>query len=184
MISYIKGKVVNRGLNFLVVDTGGVGYKVFTTATAKNDGQIELHCHHHVREDANDLYGFADTRELFIFEMLLSVSGVGPKMALNIVGALGCDKIINAISKGDHSFFKSVSGVGNKVAMKIVVELKNKITGSNEINLIDNDDTMEALMSLGLKQDEVIPYLQQIPDHLTTTEDKVRFVLKNVGKKK
>ena len=184
MISYLKGNVVNTGQNFLVVEAAGVGYKVFTHNIGKNEDRVELHCHHHIREDANDLYGFADTKELYIFEMLLSVSGVGPKMALNIVGALGCDKIISAISKSDHGFFKSVSGVGNKVAMKIVVELKNKITGSNEINFADNDDTIDALMSLGLKRDEVVPYLQEIPDHLTKTEDKVRFVLKNVGKKK
>jgi len=184
MIGYIKGRVINLGANFLVIDAGGVGYKVFTTKVSKIGEAVELHCYHHVREDISDLYGFEKAEDLAVFETLLIVSGVGPKMAQNIVSILGRDKIIGAITKGNASIFKTVSGVGNKVAAKIVVELKNKITGSSEINLLENDDTVEALVSLGLKPHEILPYLQDIPENLTKTEDKVRFVLKNVGRKK
>jgi len=183
MISYIKGRVVNSGLNFLVVETAGVGYKVFCAARAKRGATIELHCYHQVREDASDLYGFSAPQDLAVFEMLLSVSGVGPKMALNLVSNLGRDKIIAAIAKNDPSVFKTVSGVGNKVAAKIVVELKNKIAGGG-IELPQEDDTIDALLALGLKRDEILPYLRDIPADLSRVEDKVKFVLKNVGKKK
>lgn len=183
MIAYLKGKVVNNGANFLVIDTGGIGYKVFTTSNAKKGETVELHCFHQVREDASDLYGFAKTEDLNIFEQLIQTSGVGPKMALNLVGGIGRAKIISAISKGDPAIFKTVSGVGNKVAMKIVVELKNKIS-DGDFDLMQEDDTIEALLALGLKRREILPYLQKIPENLTKTEDKVRFVLRNVGKKR
>jgi len=183
MIGYIKGKIINSGANFLVIDTGGVGYKVFTAVGAKKGAVVELHCYHHVREDMSGLYGFASAEDLAVFEQLILVSGVGPKMALNLVGALGRDKIISAISQNDPSVFKTVGGVGNKVAAKIVVELKNKIAGGG-FDLPQDDDTIDALLSLGLKRDEVLPYLRDIPKNLTRAEDKVRFVLKNVGRKK
>jgi len=183
MISYIRGKVVNSGINFLVVDAGGVGYKVFTALTVKKGERAELHCYHHVREDMSDLYGFAKAEDLSIFERLIQVSGVGPKMALNVVNELGREKIISAISQNDPSVFKTVGGVGSKVAAKIVVELKNKIAGSG-FDMPEDDDTIDALFALGLKRHEILPYLQNIPENLTKTEDKVRFVLKNVGKKK
>lgn len=182
MIAYIKGKIVNSGLSFLVVNTGGVGYKVFTTSSTKKGEMIELHCFHQVREDVSDLYGFAKTEDLNIFEQLICVSGVGPKMALNIVGELGRDKIILAISKNDPAIFKTVSGVGNKVAAKIVVELKSKISGGN-FDLPQEDDTVEALLALGLKRHEILPYLQEIPENLKSVQEKIKFVLKNVGKK-
>ena len=183
MIAYIRGKIVNCGMNFLVIDTSGIGYKVFTTSRAKKGESIELHCYHQVREDASDLYGFKKAEDLAVFEQLLQVSGVGPKMALNLVGELGRDKIITAISKNDPSVFKSVSGVGNKVAAKIVVELKSKIAGGS-FDLPQEDDTIEALLALGLKRHEVLPYFKEIPDNLTKVEDKVRFVLRNVGRKR
>lgn len=183
MIGYIKGKVVNTGVNFLVIETGGVGYKIFTANSAKNGEVIELHCFHQVREDASDLYGFKKAEDLAIFEQLIQTSGVGPKMALNLVSELGRDKIISAISRNDPAIFKLVSGVGNKVAMKIVVELKNKIS-DGDFDLMQEDDTIEALLALGFKRHEVLPYLQEIPDNLTKVEDKVRFVLKNVGRER
>jgi len=184
MIAYIKGKVVNLGANFLVIEAGGIGYKIFCAKSAVIGREVQLHCFQYIREDKNDLYGFDKPEDLNIFEILLGVSGVGPKMAQNIVSQLGRNKVIGAISKNDPGVFKVISGVGNKVAAKIVVELKGKVFGSSDLTLPENDDTIEALLALGLRRDEVIPYLREIPDGLNKTEDKVRFVLKNVGKKK
>jgi len=186
MIAYIKGKVVHRGGNYLIVETGGVGYKVFAgTDLVSKSGQVELFIYHTVREDASDLYGFESANDLDIFELLLTVSGVGPKAALNILSNLGRDKIISAITRGDTGLFKSVSGIGNKVAAKIIVELKSKIAGGDYSGAIlpEEDETVEALQALGYKPQEILPYLKEIPANLTRTQDKVRYILKNVGKR-
>ena len=185
MISYLKGQVVHRGSNYVVVDTGGVGYKVYIPAPLLGKKNLELFCFHQVREDASDLYGFELAEELEIFQMLLSVSGVGPKAALSLVSALGKNRIITAISSSDTTAFKSIPGIGNKVAAKIIVELKSKVmSGDTGGSLLPEDDeTVEALVGLGYRKQEILPHLKDIPDNLKSTQEKVKFLLKQIGKK-
>jgi Holliday junction DNA helicase RuvA len=122
---------------------------------------------------------------LQVFELLLSVSGVGPKAALLLVSNLGKDRILDAIARSDTSVFKSVSGIGNKVAAKIIVELKTKVIAGDAgtVLLPEDDETIEALVTLGYKKSEVLPYLAKIPKNITSFQDKVKYVLKSVGKK-
>ena len=184
MIGYLKGRIVSVGKNYVIVDTGGVGYKVYMQESYKKDQLVEIFTHQYVKEDALDLYGFGKLEDLETFELMLTVSGVGPKMAINIVKGLGKDKIIQAISTGDTTQFRTVSGVGQKLAGKIIIELKNKIAkGDLPGSFFDGaDEVIEALKTFGLQRQEVIGILRDLPENVNTTEDKIKFVLKNVKK--
>jgi len=185
MIGYIKGKIVHRGSNFLIVATDGVGYRVYVGAEVLHKKSVELFVYHYIREGVSELFGFEDAGDLEIFELLLGVSGVGPRVALSLVSQLNREKILAAIQKGDPALFKTVSGVGNKVAAKIIVELKSKIAdGDLSGVLTGEDETVEALVALGYRRGEIIPYLRDLPDELETTSEKIKYVLKNVGRKK
>jgi len=185
MIGYLKGKVVYRGSNYVIVDTGGVGFKAHVPPSLLDRENLELFCFHQVREDTSDIYGFSKPQDLEVFELLLSVSGVGPKATLTLVSALGCEKIIHSISDGDLSVFKSIPGIGNKVAAKIIVELKSKMVKGDKgaFLLPEDDETVEAMVALGFKSSEVLPYLAKIPENITTVQEKVKYVLKNIGKR-
>lgn len=185
MIGFIEGKVISRRANNIIVLTAsGVGYKVYLPIGLADKNKVELFIYHHVREDSNDLYGFGCVEELEVFELLLSVSGVGPKAALSLVSGLGKDSILKAISEGDVTAFKAIPGIGNKVAAKIIVELKSKVAGGAGQTLIpEEDETLEALVALGFKKNEIIPYLAKIPKDVKSVQDKLKFFLKSVGKK-
>jgi Holliday junction DNA helicase RuvA len=186
MIGYISGKVKFLGNNYAVIEAGGVGYKIFVFSNFKmiENEEAEFFIHHHVKEDASNLYGFSSKDDLDIFERLLEVSGVGPKAALGIVGSLGREKIVSAIKESDQNLFKSISGIGAKVAAKIIVELKNKIDKTEvDLSTFHNDETVDALLALGLKKNEILPALKSIPSDLKDIQSRIKFVLKNVAKK-
>lgn len=184
MIGYLKGRVANIGRNYVIIDTGGVGYKVYTQESFKVDQLSEVFTHQYVKEDALDLYGFKKLDHLETFELMLTVSGVGPRMAINIVSNLGKEKIIQAISTGDTTSFRTVSGVGQKLAGKIIIELKNKIAkGDLPGSFFEGgDEVVEALKTFGLQRQEIMEILKDLPEQIQTTEDKIKFVLKNVKK--
>lgn len=188
MIGYIKGKVVYLGANNLIVDTGGVGYKVNVSPQDLKsvNSEVEFFIYHNIREDASDLFGFSASENLEIFEMLLTVNGVGPKAAMTIISHLGREKVLQAIMDSDQNLFKTIPGIGAKVAAKIIVELKNKVSrGEVGISFLDqSDETVEALIALGLKKQEILPVLKEIPADLIDTQDKVKFVLKHVKSRK
>ena len=187
MIGYLKGKVVYVGANYITVETGGVGYKVFVSfKDFRNVSEtVELFIYHNIREDASDLFGFASSSNLEVFELLLSVPGVGPKAAMSIVSSLGKEKIIQAIVEADQNLFKSIPGIGSKAAAKIIVELTNKVSkGEAGVGFLDkSDETVDALVALGLKKQEILPVLKDIPSDLIDTQDRVKYVLKNVKTK-
>jgi Holliday junction DNA helicase RuvA len=185
MIGYLKGSIVSKRSNLVIIDVNGVGYKVFMPNCSKAVNEtIEVYIYQHIREDANDLYGFLITDELGVFELLIQVAGVGPKLGQTILQALGKNKILASIESNDANIFKTVSGVGSKVAAKIIVELKSKISGNSENLLPEEDETLEALVSLGYKKSEIMPYMQGIPQELTSVQEKIRFILSRVGKKR
>jgi len=186
MIAYIKGKIQGKSSNYLIVVVNSIGYKINTWSCPQGEvGQeAEFYCFHYIREDTNELYGFERQEDLELFEQLLSVSGVGPKVAQSIIVSLGRDKIVAAIIQNDINLFKSVSGVGTKVAAKIIVELKNKLS-KDEIDLgsFENDETVDALLALGLKKSEILPALKSIPHEMDDLQTRIKYVLKNVSKK-
>lgn len=191
MIGSIKGKMVLKTEKFLIVEASGVGYKINvspdTISKAKKVGdEIMLWIHTHVREDALDLYGFLEHSELEFFEMLIGVSGIGPKSALAILGITSIETLRKAIGTGDTSYLTKISGIGKKTAEKIVIELRDKVANgmSEKIgsSLQGELDAMEALKSLGYSQSEVREALKKIsPDKDTST--KIREALKILGGK-
>lgn len=194
MISYLKGRAVLCKWGLIIIETGGVGYKVSVNPQIKiknnivdTQEDIELYIYEHIREDADDLYGFLTYQELELFEKLISVNGVGPKAGLNIMSFAETDKILCAIISDDMSFFTAISGIGKKVAAKIILDLKSKISSDKSINVVGNfdeaDDLMDAMQSLGYKKAEVQGLIRKIPAEVISTEEKVRWCLKNLSVK-
>lgn len=184
MIAYLKGKIIHQSIGWLILDVNNVGYKIYTSSPTPSGQEAEFFIHEHIREDANDLYGFAAIDELTIFEQLLSVSGVGPKMALNLL-ALSPPKIAQAISSNDDALLTSVPGVGKKLAAKIIIELKNKL-GTGSYIFSDstyNTDLIAALEQLGYKQAEILNAIKDMPSDLTTTQSKLTWSLQQMKKR-
>ena len=131
MIARLRGKPVSRDADGLVLDVGGVGYRLHATPSAvrKSDGvdEVVVETHLHVREDALQLYGFADADERLLFEQLLAVSGVGPKVALAIVSGYSPAELNRAIVREDAALFQTIPGIGKKTAQRVVLELKERI---------------------------------------------------------
>ena len=188
MIAKLTGKIVHRGISWIILDTSGVGYKVYCRIEAINDvDEIELFIHHHIREDQQTLYGFSALAELELFELLITVNGVGPKAAMAIMGSAPPEKITAAIAQGDAGLFKAIFGIGPKVAAKIIVELKSKVGGIGGYDLAGLDassDVVDALETLGYKKPEIAAVLGDMPADLTSTQAKVKWVLKTLGRAK
>lgn len=168
MIGSIKGKIILKTEKFLLVETNGVGYKVNviadTLAKTQKEEDIFLFIHTHVREDIFDLYGFADRQELEFFEMLLSVSGIGPKSALVILSIASIETLKKAIGTGDTGYLTKISGIGRKTAEKIVIELRDKVGKEKEGGSLQVElDALEALKSLGYSQSQAREALKKIP---------------------
>ncbi|PIR68692.1 Holliday junction branch migration protein RuvA, partial [Candidatus Nomurabacteria bacterium CG10_big_fil_rev_8_21_14_0_10_03_31_7] len=132
MIGSIKGKIILKTDKFIIVETTGVGYKINISPDTlskfkKKDEEVFLWTHTHVREDILDLYGFLNREELEFFEMLINVSGIGPKGALSVLGVASIETLKRAISTSDTAYLTKVSGIGKKTAEKIIIELRDKM---------------------------------------------------------
>ena len=190
MISNLNGTVVYKSDKSLVIDVNGVGYKVFGTVEllnkVKEEEKIKIWTHLAVRENALDLYGFANKEELDFFELLTTISGVGPKTAIGILNVANVTSLRQAISTGETAHLTKVSGLGKKMADKIVLELKDKIGSYEETALGQKEeiDALEALKSLGYSHRESREALQEIAGStsLTTTSERVKAALKHLGK--
>lgn len=188
MIATLNGKLIIKELNYIVVECGGVGLKCFVTqnthATVGNIGDsVFLYTYLSVREDALDLYGFADSQELEVFKLITSVSGVGSKIGLAILSEFTADKIMLYIASGDAKSLTAASGVGIKLAQRIVLELKDKV-GSISAEDINFDvkavgnatahsamrEAIEALVSLGYSQSEASLAVGRLDPTLDTNE--------------
>src|SRR3990167_4269639 len=195
MIGSIKGKIILKTDKFLIVETAGVGYKINVSpdtlarlAPRKNSGQNETEnvsfwIHTHVREDALDLYGFLDRKELEFFEMLIGVSGIGPRSALAILGITSTDTLRKAIGTNDTNYLTKISGIGKKTAEKIIIELRDKIGEEKEGSSLQGElDALEALKSLGYSQNEAREALKKVSPE-SNTNAKIREALRILGGK-
>jgi len=191
MIAYLEGLVKFKAINFLIILTRGVGYKVYVpadinsaTAVAQN---LSLYIHTHVKDDALDLYGFKDAENLTLFELFLSVSGIGPKTAVSIFSVGKIERIKEAIVRGDVAFFSAVPRLGKKNAQKIIIELRSKLGSLGELDLAaesgETKEITDALKSFGFSATEAREALKSIKDSEGTTSDKIRQALKFLGKK-
>jgi holliday junction DNA helicase RuvA len=188
MISKITGAVIHKADKFIIVEANNIGYKVFGTteliSKVKETEMAKIWTYLAVRENALDLYGFSEKKELDFFELLITISGVGPKTALNILNVANVDSLRQAISTGETAHLTKVSGLGKKMADKIVLELKGKLGSYEEVSFGHKEeiDALEALKSLGYSHKESREALQEIDKSHTTTSARVKAALKHLGK--
>jgi Holliday junction DNA helicase RuvA len=188
MIGSIKGKITQKSGNYVIVEIAGVGYKIFTPQsihlTLKLNQEISLVIHTYVREDQITLYGFQTLAELEFFELLLTVSGVGPKSALAIMSLAEISMLKSAIASGDAQIFKKVSGIGTKTAERVIVELREKLkdeVGKQPVAR-EHSDALDALVSLGYSQAEARDALKSVPTEVSNLQQKIKIALKALSK--
>jgi Holliday junction DNA helicase RuvA len=187
LIAAIRGVVIARGADHVVVETNGVGYKVFVPRHPSRD-EVLLHTHQVVREDAQALYGFETREELALFDLLIGVSGVGPKAALSILSVARPAEVASAIASSDAAALARAPGVGKKTAERLIVDLRGKIgrvagepTGGAP--LATDDDAHAALVALGYTASEASAALQEVlPRSRASTEERVAAALRTAGR--
>lgn len=187
MIASIEGKITGRGKDFLIVAANGIGYKVFAPFSTRDEAveneMIFLHTTLVVREDSFSLYGFGSPSERDVFETLLSVSGVGPKMALAILSTLSVDNLRNAVLSERAEILTRVPGVGKKTAQKILLDIKDKFGGGLDAVPAEgfddlNGDVLDTLVALGYSIVEAQTAIQSLPkDAPKDVEARVRLAL-------
>lgn len=194
MIATLTGRVAEKLLEQIVLDVGGVGYGLFIThedyGKLQTDEETRLYVYEHIRETAYDLFGFITQDTKGLFELLLSVNGVGPKMALNMLSVGNTRAVRQAIASGDVKFIQAANGVGKRLAERVVVDLKDKVglagvdlqgTGILQSDsLLLNDEAVEALVSLGYSAPDAAKALQTI-DATLPTEERIKLALKVQG---
>lgn len=195
MLYSLSGKLVLKKPQFAVVEASGFGLKILISEkTSKNlpkiESKIKLFCSLAVRRDGVDVYGFLSEKELEVFELLNSVSGIGPKSALEITGVSNIEKFLAAVSSARADILKKSWGIGKKKAERIVLELKDKLGKFKIVNLkgevldLDFDkDLKSVLKNLGYKQKEVEEAVKNLPEKPRKLEDRLRLALKVLSKK-
>lgn len=173
MIAQIRGRLTSKEPHRVVVDVNGVGYQIFIPLSTyyqlpEVPAEVSLHTHTHVREDALQLFGFHTQDEQTLFELLQGVSGIGPRLATNILSGISVDELVPALSEGDVTRLRAVPGVGKKLAERLVVELREKVgtarlaqspaTPAGPTPAVDRvlDDVVSALVNLGCNRKEAI----------------------------
>jgi len=186
MISSLRGKVNRAWGNYVEIEVNGVGYMVWMGKKSFGEGdEIKIQTYMAVSENDINLYGFENFEDLDLFKMLITVSGVGPKTAAQILSTTDGIAVIKAIGEADVDFFKKLKGIGLKTAQRIIVDLKSKIGGLGELNLKDNDlvedDLTASLKQLGFEKKEIEKVTAKLPSELVELEEKLEWCLQNLG---
>jgi len=196
MIASIKGQVQLSKDNWIIIETNGIGYKVFVPGSVSNLAHVgeavSLYIYHHITDSSQALYGFHTFEEQEFFELLLSISGIGPKVALSVLNSASLEEIREAVISDNPAILTNISGIGSKTAQRIVLELKNKIkigdirpigTKSIDLGSSANMDVYEALTRLGYNAVEARAAIKMIPDGIKDAEKKLKEALKNLGRR-
>lgn len=193
MIYSIFGKLAHKNQDFAVIEANGIGYKIFISKNTfaelpKNNSNVKVFCYHRIKqEEIPELYGFLTEKELEIFELLISINGVGPKSALNILSAVKIDQFLAAIGQGRGDLMADSWGIGKKKAEKIILELKDKIKKSKlqtDLSFIEVDnDLKSALKNLGYEKKEIDKALDQISEKIKKTEERLKEALRFLNNK-
>ena len=175
MIAHLRGKLLSKHPNQAIVETGGVGYDVTISVPTFSDlpavgGDVALHIHTHVREDMLALYGFLRSAEKTLFEKLITVSGIGPKLAITILSGMAADEMVNAIRGNDIARLTRIPGIGKKTAERMVLELRDKLPpekagespATPTLSAVE-EDVLSALMNLGYQRASAEKALAAIP---------------------
>jgi Holliday junction DNA helicase RuvA len=192
MISYLKGKIRNKGNGFVILEVNNIGYQVFLApllyADLNLNQEMEFYTYQQVREDALNLYGFKNMEDLELFELLLSISGIGPKSALGVMSIATVADIKESIGRGDPALLTKVSGIGRKIAERVVLELKEKIgklvvdDGKSYVNNLGSSDEIDALMALGYSLSQAREALNGVDTTTKDSGERIRQALKMLGK--
>ncbi len=192
MISYLKGKLTYKLKDRIIVEVNNIGYSVFISeglsSDLKVDEDLQIFVFQNVKEDALDLYGFRNLAELEFFELLISVSGIGPKTALSILSVASLTDIQESIIRDDALLLTKVSGIGKKTAERVVLELKDKLiklTGIHDLSSPNNfsADEIDVLLGLGYNIAEARDALKQVDKEIKDSSERVRQALKILAKK-
>ncbi|HMO78739.1 MAG TPA: Holliday junction branch migration protein RuvA [Candidatus Paceibacterota bacterium] len=195
MIAYIEGKIIEKKDTFVILNVSGIGYKINTTqetsAKIKNTDKTSLWIYHAIRENSQDLYGFENKIDLEMFEMLLTISGIGPKSALSILNIAPTETIIDGIKSEDPNYLSKISGISKKNSEKIILNLKNKISeyqnDQSEESKNNNSTAIDALVALGYSEKESRIVVQDIykkekmSDNSQNTEKIIKLALKKLS---
>ena len=194
MISSLHGKVESLGSDWAIINVGGIGFQVYMpTSTLSTLGaigkEVQLYTHLHLREDNATLYGFASSEELTLFQTLIGVTGLGPKLALAMLSGMSVEQLVTAIATGSADLLTVIPGIGKKVASRIVLELKEKIgagwitTPTTQLAQ-ENTDVLAVLTSLGYSAAEATKAVATLPATSDLSlEEKVKLALAYFGGK-
>lgn len=190
MIAHVRGEIAEKFANSVIVDVNGVGYEVTLSSidfeAANLEDSAKFYTYHSVRENSEELYGFSTLAAKKIFELLISVQGIGPKAAMAILSLARPEEVRNAIANADVSFVSKASGVGKKSAERVIVDLKDKVgvpshygaTKVADAEPAENDPALDALISLGFPLKEATAALAGVDQNLSV-EERIREALKN-----
>ncbi|SHJ24235.1 Holliday junction branch migration protein RuvA [Lutispora thermophila] len=193
MFDYLNGVVAETGEGFIVIDIGGIGYKVFSSSNTilhvKNVSKVKLYTHLHVKEDDIVLYGFLSKNELDLFKLLISVTSVGPKAALAIMSCLKPNDLIIAIQTKNIKALTQAPGIGKKIAERIILELRDKICIDTDV-MLNNDEkvtssmseVIEALVSLGYSYNEAALAFSKIENKEKSIDNLIKEALKQLSR--
>lgn len=192
MIYSVSGVLAAKEDNFVVIETGGLGLKLFVSKQTVDSlpaigNSVKLFSYLNVKEDALDLYGFTMQDELDFFAMLISVSGVGPRSALSILDVAQLDELSAAIKEGRPDLLTRAAGIGRKTAERVILELRSKVQSTRSEAVVEkmqtDSDLVEALMSLGYRRDQASAALAKVDESITGTEERLKAALKVLSNK-
>jgi Holliday junction DNA helicase RuvA len=192
MIAHIRGELTEKFANSVIVDVQGVGYEISLTTqdfeSLRLHDEVKLYTYHHVREQSEELFGFTALAGKKLFELLITVQGIGPKAAMSILSLASYEEVRNAIANADSSFISKASGVGKKSAERVIVDLREKVGlptyygRKGELKLeaapLENDEALEALMALGFQLGDATKALEGVDPNLPV-EERIRLALKS-----
>jgi Holliday junction DNA helicase RuvA len=179
MIALINGSLIYKSISHVIVEANGIGYQIFIPLTTfyelpDTNQKVTLHIHTHVRQDDISLFGFGTGEEKGVFELMISVSGIGPKLAMNILSGISAEELVRAVSHGNLERLVAIPGVGKKTAERMILELKDKVVklstyeaiykDDGDIRVYDSiiDDVLSALVNLGYKSQRAREVLDKI----------------------
>lgn len=185
MIGSLRGRVIEVNPPKVLLEVASIGYLVSMSHTSisalRIDDEVFFYIHDHIREDSHDLFGFSSREELHLFERIISISGVGPKIGLAILSAGSVERVKKAMVDGDLTTLTAVPGVGKKIAQKIILELKGQIVDTDLVSSSDRE-VVDALISLGYSAPQAKDALKSIPSEVTEVSERVRAALRTVNK--
>jgi len=187
MIGYLKGKILFKGKDFLIVEVNQIGYKVFVSRAtlsglADHQGEVEFFVWPHLKRETIELYGCPNQKEFTLFTLLEALPGIGPKTALSLASIGSLEKLKKAIEKEDDEFLASIRGIGKKRRQRLLLELTGKLREIGDQKPFQRDESLEALVALGFSKQKAKQALLMVPKEIKETGERVTRALKILGR--